>query len=149
MNVNSLINKLHYLNNFISQYSLSVISVTETWLTESCNSSFVQIPNFIFYRGDVVGAVRKHGAGLYVDCRMKQVQVEVDLPNLVVVHLLELGLYVVSVYRPPSSSEEDNLRLMQFLLEFSVGKALIVLGDFNLPTLKWSQSGPGFQKVTR
>ena len=116
---------------------LHVVSVTETWLTESCSSSFVDIPGFQFYRGDVVGEVRKHGAGLYVSDMLVHVKVEVSLPNIVIVHLINVEIYVISIYRPPSYSFEENNSLILFLRYFSLGKELIVLGDFNLPTLSW------------
>ena len=102
-----------------------------------CSSSFVSLPGFEFYRGDVLGNVKKHGAGLYVSKTLEHVQIDVELPNLVVVHLISLDIFVISVYRPPSYSREENTLLMQFLTDFSYGKELIVLGDFNLPSIKW------------
>ena len=92
VNLNSLFNKLHYISNLAKDEKLSLISITETWLTDSCDSSFVQLPKFSFYRGDVVGNVRKHGAGLYVSDSIKHVQVEIGLANVVVVHLIDLGI---------------------------------------------------------
>ena len=55
MNVNSLMNKLHYLYNMILISKLQVISITETWLINSIPSSFVALPGFELYRGDVGG----------------------------------------------------------------------------------------------
>ena len=149
VNVNSLISKVHYINNFISVNNLHILSVTETWLTAACSTSFVNIPNFEFFRGDVLGSVRKHGAGLYVRESLDRVQVCVDLPNVVVVHLIKYDLFVLSIYRPPSFSEQENLNLMNFLLDFSVDKALVVLGDFNLPSLRWSADGASCTHVSR
>ena len=97
----------------------------------------MQLPDYEFYRGDVAGDVRKHGAGLYVDKKITRVQIEVNIPNLVVVSATELDVYFVSVYRPPSYSSEENVRIIDFLHEFVVGKEVIILGDFNLPSLKW------------
>ena len=137
MNVNSVGNKLHFINNLIGEENLHLMSITETWLTENCCSSFFNLPGFSFYRGDVFGVVRKHGAGIYVKDSIKHAQVEVQMQNLVIIYLVELELYVVSVYRPPSYSPAENHSLIEFLMDFSVGKELLVLGDFNLPSLPW------------
>ena len=134
-------NKLHYLNDIVSNNEIDVLSVTETWLTGTCNSSFVELPGYEFYRGDVRGTVRKHGAGLYVSRELARVQLDVELPNLVVVHLPDLEVYLVSVYRPPSYSEDENQLLIGFLMEFSSAHELFILGDFNLPSLNWSIEG--------
>ena len=135
--MNSLVNKLHYLHGMILINKLQIISITETWLLNSIPSSFVTLPGFELYRGDVGGEVRKHGAALYVDVSFRQVQVEVQLPNLVIVFLLDLDIYVLSVYRPPSYSVAENEALREFLTEFSLGKEVVIMGDFNLPSLKW------------
>ena len=86
----------------VSSNNLHIISITETWLTSGCNKSFVSIPGYEFYSGDVSGVVRKHGAGLYVHSSFNHAQVSVDLPNLVVVFFMDLDIYVISIYRPPS-----------------------------------------------
>ena len=131
---------MHFLFNLVIDEDLSVLSVTETWLTESCSSSFVEIPEFHFHRGDVVGEVRKHGAGLYVHHTLRHIKVEVSISNVVVVHLIDYDVYVMSVYRPPSYATEANHVLVAFLRTFSVGRELVILGDFNLPSLKWSEA---------
>ena len=117
-----------------------MVAVTETWLTASCSSSFVQIPGFSLYRGDVAGLVRKHGAAIYVSNTHRHVQVDVDIPNVVAVHLTDFDLFVISVYRPPSSSHEENTLLTDFVREFSASREVLILGDFNLPSLKWSET---------
>ena len=86
----------------------------------------------------MAGTVRKHGSGLYVSKSLRQVQVDVQLPNVAVVHLIDFDLHVLSVYRPPSYSLEENLHLVSFLTSFVPGKEVLMLGDFNLPTLEWS-----------
>ena len=83
-------------------------SISETWLTEFCLSSFVALSSFVFCTCGTTGEVSERRARLYVSQRLKQVQVEVKLRNFVVVYLLE-----------------------------RVRKELFILLDLNLPSLKW------------
>ena len=122
-----------------SDFNIDVLSITETWLTSDCSSSFVDIPGYEFYRGDTDSDVRKHGTGLYVNRSLAALPVQVQIPNVAAVFLPGLCLYIVSVYRPPSYSREANEDLARFLIEFSLGKELVVMGDFNLPTLRWNE----------
>ena len=62
---------------------------------------------------------------------------DVALPNLVVVSLVDFAITVVSVYRPPSYTSDENALLVEFFREFLDGRELVILGDFNLPSLKW------------
>ena len=139
VNLNSLTNKVSFLLNFIEQNDLNIISVTETWLISSMSSSYVELPNFKFFRGDVCGSVRKHGAGLYVQSSYTSVSVDVDLPNVVVVFVKEFDTYFISCYRPPSNSENEDFTLRSFLSDFSTGRTVVLMGDFNLPSLKWEE----------
>ena len=95
----------------------------------------------------MVGNIRKHEAGLYVSCAIKNVEVLVNLPNVAVVHLIDFPVFVVSVYRPPSSSSAENATLQDFLKTFSIGRELIVLGEFNLPAIDWPV-GSGLESYT-
>ena len=53
INVNSLAGKCGFMKNLILAESIDVVAVTETWLTESCNSSFVMIDGYSIFRGDL------------------------------------------------------------------------------------------------
>jgi len=138
--VNSIANKLNYVFNLIQDESLDVVAVTETWLTTQCSDSFVAVPGYSLYRGDVRGDVRKHGAGLYITDELKHVGVKVDIPNVAAAVLIDYDLHVLSIYRPPSYSQGENQALLEFLQQFMMGKEVIVLGDFNLPSLRWSDN---------
>ena len=141
VNLNSLCNKLSYVRDFLNFNSLCVLAVTETWLVSGTPSSFSDVSGYVFFRGDVGGTVRKHGAGVYVRDTLGAVAVQVEIRNLAVVYVDVWQLYVVVVYRPPSYSSEENESLLQFLADFCACRRVIMLGDFNLPTLKWPESG--------
>ena len=59
---------------------------------------------------------------LNVSSDINHVEVLVNLPNVAVVHLVDFQVFVVSVYRPPSSSSAENATLQDFLKSFSVGR---------------------------
>ena len=121
----------------IGEYVLSVVAVCETWLIPSVSSSFISIDGFRVARGDSSLFVRKHGCCLYVRDSLAFIQMGVDLPNVVAVLLLDLDVYILAVYRPPSSSLTQNENLVSFISNFCVGREVIILGDFNLPSLDW------------
>ena len=140
VNTNSLSNKLSYISHMAASHKLKVIAVSETWLTAEDNISFVNIPGYEFFRGDgreVSDRRRKHGAGMYISKDIKVIQVEVPVPNTVAVRVVDLDLLIVSIYRPPSYEVWENDALLNFLEDLYGGMEVIVMGDFNLPTLKW------------
>ena len=65
------------------------------------------------------------------------VPIEIDLPNIAGVLLVNLDVWVLVVYRPPSYAVEQEDRLIRFLNEFIVGNEVIIVGDSNLPSLDW------------
>ena len=68
--------------------------------------------------------------GLYVRRGLGAVAIEVELPNLAVVHVVSWELYIVVVYRPPSYSADEIGELLQFLTDFCVDREVLVMGDF-------------------
>ena len=75
---------------------------------------------------------------LYIKSNLSVISLTVNCPNVHAIHLVSFNCYVVVVYRPPSYSSLENTYLINFLQEFCVGKEVIILGDFNLPTIDWS-----------
>ena len=60
------------------------------------------------------------------------------LPYVVAVHLLQFDLWVLSLYRPPSYTLVENVTLLSFISDFCEGREVVILGEFNLPSLSWS-----------
>ena len=101
---------------------MSVIGVWETWLISFMVSSFVKLPGYKFYRGEVDGVVRNHGVGVYVSCSMKCVAVDVTLPNVSGVHLIDVDVTVVVCYRPLSYTFHT---VAPCLLKFRGGQTVV------------------------
>ena len=142
VNVNSLFNKVSYIQSLLVSEGLIMLAICETWLVEGIESSYVGIDGFNLIRRDVRGSVRKHGVGLYVSVAVDVVEVDVDVPNVLVVFVPSWGIYVITVYRPPSYFELENEKLRDFISEFCLDKSVLLMGDFNLPSLDWAGEQP-------
>ena len=102
-------------------------------------NSFVDVPNFVLLRKDVLGSVPKHGVCMYLKSHLNYSEISVQVPNVVVAHLPDHDLCIATIYRPPSNSVRDDERLVNFLYEFCLGKEVILLGNFNLPSIQWER----------
>ena len=58
--------------------------------------------------------------------------------NVHIIFLVQFGIFVVLVYHPPGSGVHDDDVLINFLVD--CGKEAVVMRDFNLHDVKWSQS---------
>ena len=137
-NINGLSSKVNVLAENIKDQHLDVICVTETHLLSHLSSSIVSIPNYSLVRHDVDGQVYKHGVCCYIHNRLMFDSFSQPLPNLLSFRLTSFNVFVLLVYRAPSNSEDTNKRISSFILDFCGGKEVIILGDFNLPSIDWS-----------
>ena len=62
--------------------------------------------------------------------------IDVHLLNVVAVLLLDLDVYILALYGPPSSLVQDE-NMVSFISDYWVGREVIILGDFNLPSYDW------------
>ena len=137
VNLNCLTNKLNHVYNLLNEYKINLLGISETWLTQDITDATLYIPNYNIVRSDNPGSARKHGVALYVHVSLKFLVVE-QLLNVLTVYLIDYDVYIIVVYRPPSYSEGDNMLLINYLLGFCCNKEVVLVGDFNLPTLCWN-----------
>ena len=105
-------------------------------------TSYVDIPGYWFYRGDVFGSIAKHGVGVYVSKSLdKPDEISVDIPNVLVLEFGVIGLYFVGCYCPPSYFPQENAGLVNYLFGVPCEKSVVLTGDFNLPTISWDSEG--------
>ena len=52
--------------------------------------------------------------------------------------LIDYDLLLIVVYRPPSNTLADNVALLDRLESLCHGREVLVVGDFNLPNIKWN-----------
>jgi hypothetical protein len=127
----------------IAANDFGIIAVTETWLNSTQPIEALIPKNFFIYRVDREDG--RIGGGVLILVReliRHKESISLALPNIQFsscVLLAEGGEWLVAcVYRSPSSTEEEDDRL---LVELSSacrfhGKILIV-GDFNAPEIDW------------
>ena len=62
-----------------------------------------------------------------------------NVNNVIIVYLPRYKVYILTVYRPPSYDDAYDDVLIDFLLSFCVNKEVVLMGDFNLRSLKWHE----------
>ena len=132
--------KLASVQEFIQTHCIHVMCITETHLLPSMPDSFIHIPNFRIIRNDVSAKVPKHGVCTYIHANLKFDCVDISFKNVISFCLPELKVFVAAVYRPPSYTPHDNDALLTHLTNFCTSREVIILGDFNLPSLSWDTS---------
>ena len=150
INLNSLLNKVSCVFNLLYSKNIDILAITETWLNSSITNSFLLIGrDYNLLRVDDPSQARKRGVCLYVKCDITATIVPANVPNTLAVSLPELNTLLVVTYRPPSLPELDNDALMHYIDSIAFGKDILLLGDFNLPTLKWTPDPTGTQPPLR
>lgn len=149
-NANSLIGKMEEFRERVIGYD--IIGVTETWGRSDITDAEMTVDGFTMFRVDRKDS-RGGGVALYVNS---------SLPVTMVNNLTDSGfsdsvwckiqmrdgqLLVGVCYRSPSSSDANNIRLLQLLRaacndqEVRSGRChLLIMGDFNYPEIDFAQS---------
>ena len=125
--------KISYVSSLLNDFSLDILGISESWLTPGTPDSYVAIKNFNIVRNDNPQGIRKHGVLVYIRDKVKYNLVPCQLSNVVVVYLCDLDLYIITIYRPPSNSLDENNLIISFLSQFCNDKEVVIQGDFNLP----------------
>ena len=142
-NVQSILNKLHYVEPLVSDLKASICVFTETWLNEDTSNMFC-IQNFNVYHafretrrgGGVSMAVSNYYSSCvlhsYMSPDIELLAVRVDFPKNESFST-NLSFLVVGVYRPPSGRLDVASDSLESLLSrFSPSCTWsTVLGDFN------------------
>lgn len=143
-NLNCLTNKVFHVDQFCREENISIFSVTESWLQPLIKDSVVNIDGYSLYRQDFVSSVPKFGVCVYVknNIKVSEHSDSGSFPNTLALHFPYYNLYVLTVYRPPSYTFEENVALIEFIYNFSTNKEFVLMGDFNLPTISWIGDAP-------
>ena len=126
------------LADFISTNGVKIVAVTESHLISCISNPSVAIPHYDLLRNDVSGVVQKHGVCVYVHQDVQIDSVSCPVKNVLVFRLTRYNVYVITVYRPPSYTPDQNQELMTVIDELTKDREAVVLGDFNLPGIAWA-----------
>ena len=135
-------NKMNYIVNMCRDEDVYVLGVSETWLTSSVLDSFISVPGYDIVRSDSPSDRRKHGVAVYIRRGIRYEVVPGTVSNVVTVKLLDFDIYIITLYRAPSYSHEENTQLISFLSNFCGTREVVLQGDFNLPSLRWEREDP-------
>lgn len=126
------------VTDFLMDHSIAVFGVTETRLLPSFQSSFIDVPGYVLLRHDTDGHINKHGVCVFIRQNLKHDQVSRPLPNTLLFRLTDFDVFILIVYRPPSSDICANENLISVIESVCSSHEVIILGDFNLPSLTWT-----------
>ena len=150
-NARSVRNKFDEIKSEVIITRPTFICITETWLASKLESgpySLLGYNSYHNYRNDKVGG----SVAISISETLNALQVtnEVTDCNSYNIYAVLLGsalckLLLVAVYRSPRASYEDTKVLCNHLDRIALRhERIIIMGDFNLPEMKWSVSNCGY-----
>lgn len=141
-NVRNIACKLEQLHAFESETQFDIIAMTETWLNDHVTNGMLSCTgNYNIYRNDRKtlggGVMLMVNSGL----RVNKVNIPTKYKDLEILAIDVFGQRVsrfVVLYRPPSMINEVSKRLFECVASLlNVEHPVVVIGDFNLPDIKW------------
>lgn len=139
-------------HDIVSTNQFDVIALTETWLDSSVSNHELLPSGYKISRRD---RERKRGGGVVLAVKdsiktepFKFTSSSLELVGIVIKSLSNSFLVCVS-YRPPNAGPEFLQEFSRFLkcADVSRYKDIIILGDFNYPSIHWLD-GSGFSDIT-
>ena len=142
--------KIKFIGDLCSNQTL-FIALCETFLSDVISDFEISISNYNIIRCDRYSRIGG-GVCIYLKqsiCYDLLLSYSNSVCDLLIIRLIQPELIVILIYRPPSCSGpqfEDVILKMKSVM-FKLASPLpniIMLGDFNLPTMSWSQPGDCF-----
>ncbi len=141
-NVNNLTNKIPLPTKLCHDNNLNILCITETWLTQHITNPTINISGYTVFRSDSPTNDPKHGVCFYIKNSLQVTNTTDTFPNTLALHLHKHNVYILLVYRPPSNTQDIDTNLLNYITNFSLEKELLLLGDFNLPSILWNEPNP-------
>lgn len=139
LNCRSLVSKLLSLNSYVYLSKFEIYCLVETWLNDSIFNNEVIPSGYSLYRKDR----SSRGGGVLVavsdSIPSSACSSPVELEVVTVVLQLQQEITLCTVYVPPDAPLVYVQSLCSYLISLSnTAKALVVVGDFNFPNIRWS-----------
>ena len=135
--------KISLFQDLVYSGNYDVVCVYETWLNNSVLSSQI-LPNYrTVYRRDRSGRV---GGAVLVVVKSgiqatRRYDLEIDDTELIVIEVVTSNskpVILYTFYRPPDSTPDVFQSLNNSLQRNKESSRIVMMGDFNLPSLQWS-----------
>ncbi len=133
--------KFEIESKIVSEYNEpDILFFTETWINENININELYIPG---YQEPILNNRPRGGAAAYIKNNIKFEQLTISSPSqdtiwIVIKTKNNKSRIYGCIYRPPSSTDDNNNRLIQNIKDIcSKYDEVILIGDFNLPTINW------------
>ena len=144
------------LTSFVEEHinasdSIPYICITKSWLKNQITNAQIAIPNYEILRQD---RKSRHCGGvlLYIHNSLPVSEVwtyDDDVCEAIVCHIESNNTKVAAVYRPPDTKTKNFEQLLKFLQTYlnpddhNTFTEVVIMGDFNLPGLKWNENHEG------
>ena len=140
---------LQNLQDDIGEEKYLIVSVVETWFGEDDSDEGVSLEGFNIYRADRKEKIDEGGAVIYVNDALEAQKIsEINQNNceMVAVKIPEMNLVVITVYRPPSATNNDFEVIIKEIdtLIRKLEKPepnILINGDFNFSFIEWERIG--------
>lgn len=145
MNIRSLLPKIVLFRAWVEQHKPSIITLSETWLTNRISNNEIKLANYVLYRADR-GTKTGGGVVTYVSSNLVS---ELIIPDvslhfecIFVKVTLHENKYITigNIYRPPSAPDDSFNSMISTIHSITYKNELIILGDFNKNWLVKSSS---------
>ena len=138
-NCRSLVNKLSYFQSFVYASNFQIISLSETWLSETITDLAILPQGYSLYRKNR----GSRGGGVMLAISNTLPSKQALSPDLEVVSVsILLGnteITCCAVYAPPNATSEYHRNLVDYLTAIAaLSIPILLLGDFNLSDINWA-----------
>lgn len=143
LNTRSLFTGFNEICKLVSDHSINILAVTETWLNVNIPSHVVNIPGYKFFRKDRLG--RGGGVGFYVDKNLNCEVLSVEAQNnsnleylWLKIKLFRKNIAIGVLYRPPHTNITDCIETLDNIVPqvLTSNDDVVILGDVNVNMLQ-------------
>ena len=145
-NARSVVNKLIELDLLLKEDRPDVVGITETWLHNGIDDSELNFEGYTLFRTDRNNLFKQKGGGvaLFIKDNLNPILCDnysnANFPEAVFcsVNMVNSCTIIGVVYRPPDSLLQNDEGLYD-LLGKVLGKAFVIMGDFNFVQFDWGK----------
>lgn len=138
MNARSILNKSEAVESLLLCIKPDFLAITETWLTHDVMNFEITPPGYVIVRKD--RTTRGGGVAILINKKIPYTVMPEAFDVEAIFCKLMFGscnVIVGCVYLSPNSGTDSLQALHGYMQRHVAGARVILLGDFNLPTINW------------